>query len=103
MVAQDKIQFDKDKIRTFCETHGISRLALFGSILTDQFGPQSDIDILIDFLPDRTPGFFGLATLESELSEIFGNRKVDLRTPQDLSRHFRDAVLATAEVQYAHR
>ncbi len=100
MVAQENIQFDKSKIRVFCESHGIGRMALFGSILTDQFGPESDIDILVDFLPDRVPGFFGLASMEAELTEIFDNRKVDLRTLQDLSRHFRDKVLATAEVQY---
>lgn len=101
MVAQDKIDFDQKRIQAFCETHGIGRLALFGSILTDQLGPHSDIDVLIDFLPDRAPGFFGMANLEAELADIFSNRKIDLRTPQDLSRHFRDKILAMAEVQYA--
>jgi len=101
MAAQDRLTIDKDKIRAFCETHGINRLSLFGSVLTDQFGPQSDIDVLVDFLPDRVPGFFKLAALEVGLTKLFGNRRIDLRTPQDLSRHFRDKVLAAAEVQYA--
>ncbi len=101
MVAYDNIKYDKALIQAFCETNGISQLCLFGSVLTDQFGPESDIDVLVDFLPDRVPGFFKLATLEAELTELFGRRKIDLRTPQDLSRHFRDEVLANAEVQYA--
>lgn len=101
MVAYDNIQFDREKIRDFCQEHGISRLSLFGSVLTDRFGPESDIDVLVDFLPDCVPGFFKLATLEANLSELFSHRKIDLRTPQDLSRYFRDEVLAKAEVQYA--
>ena len=101
MVAYDNIKYDKERIQAFCETNGISRLSLFGSVLTDQFGPESDIDVLVDFLPDCVPGFFRLADLEAGLTELFGHRKIDLRTPQDLSRHFREKVVATAEVQYA--
>ncbi len=103
MVAYDNIKYDREQVRAFCETHGISRLSLFGSVLTDQFGPESDIDILVDFLPDHVPGFFGLADLEAGLTELFGKRKIDLRTLQDLSRHFREKVVATAEVQYARQ
>ncbi len=98
---KNNLSIDKEMLRAFCEAHGVRHLALFGSVLTDRFGPSSDVDVLVDFLPDRVPGFFKLAALEGELSELFGGRKVDLRTPQDLSRHFRDKVLATAEVQYA--
>jgi len=98
---KNKLSIDKERIRTFCEAHGVRRLSLFGSVLTDRFGPASDVDVLVDFLPDRIPGFFKLAALETELSELFGGRKVDLRTPEDLSRHLRDRVLAKAEVQYA--
>lgn len=101
MVAYDNIEYDREKVKAFCKANGISRLSLFGSVLTDQFGPESDIDVLVDFLPDRTPGFFQLAALEAGLTELFCHRRIDLRTPQDLSRHFRDKVLATAEVQYA--
>jgi predicted nucleotidyltransferase len=63
--------------------------------------PDSDIDLLIEFEADKTPGLLGLAAIESEVSRLLGGRKVDLRTPQDLSRHFRDEVMRTAEVQYA--
>jgi len=97
----NRLSVDKEKVRAFCEAHGVRRLALFGSVLTDRFGPASDVDVLIDFLPDSVPGFFKLADLEAELSRLFGDRKVDLRTPEDLSRHFRQQVLAAAEVQYA--
>lgn len=97
----NRLSIDKDKIRAFCEAHGVRRLSLFGSVLTDRFEPTSDVDVLVDFLPDRVPGFFRLAALEAELSGLLGGRKVDLRTPEDLSRHFRQQVLAAAEVQYA--
>ncbi len=82
----------------FCRRHHIRSLALFGSVLRDDFRPDSDVDVLVEFEPGRTPGldFFGM---EIELSEILG-RKVDLNTPGFLSRHFRDRVLAEAEVQY---
>ena len=101
MVAQERLNIDHDKIRVFCEEHGISRLSLFGSILTDRFGPESDIDVLVEFKLDHIPGLFGMARLERELSSLFGGRKVDLRTPEDLSRYFRQAVMAKAELQYA--
>jgi hypothetical protein len=95
------INIAKEKIADFCRRHFISRLAIFGSALRDDFGPDSDIDILVEFIPGHTPGFFRLFDMEEELSAIFGGRKVDLRTPNDLSRYFRDEVVATAEVQYA--
>lgn len=91
----------KDKITDFCEHHFIRRLAVFGSALREDFRPDSDIDVLVEFMPGHTPGFFGLFDMEEELSTIFGGRKIDLRTPKDLSRYFRDEVVATAEVQYA--
>lgn len=91
----------KERIADFCRRHYIRRLAVFGSALREDFRPDSDIDILVEFLPGHTPGFFGLFDMEEELSSIFGGRKVDLRTPEDLSRYFRDEVVASAEVQYA--
>lgn len=100
MVAQERLNIDQEKIRAFCEEHGISRLSLFGSILTDRFGPESDIDVLVEFNLDQIPTLFGMARLERELSSLFGGRKVDLRTPEDLSRYFRQAVMAKAELQY---
>jgi len=92
---------DKDRIAAFCRTRHVRRLALYGSVLRDDLGPESDVDVLVEFEPGHVPGFFRLARMERELSEAFGGRKVDLRTAQDLSRYFRDAVLAEAEVQYA--
>ena len=91
----------KEKIRDFCERHYIRRLAIFGSALRDDFGQDSDVDVLVDFMPGHTPGFFGLFEMEEELSVLFGGRKVDMRTPEDLSKYFRDEVVAEAEVQYA--
>jgi len=85
---------------SFCRQHGIARLSLFGSALRDDFGPTSDVDLLVEFLPDRTPGLIRLAGIERELSALIG-RKVDLRTTADLSRYFRDRVAATAVVKYA--
>ncbi|MBM3758488.1 MAG: nucleotidyltransferase [Acidobacteria bacterium] len=83
----------------FCERHHIRKLALFGSVLTDRFRADSDVDVLVDFEAGHVPGFIRLAGMERELSELFG-RRVDMRTPQDLSREFRDAVVAGAVVQY---
>ena len=91
----------REKIADFCRRHYIRRLSVFGSALRDDFRPDSDIDVLVEFIPGHTPGFFGLFDMEEELSAIFAGRKVDLRTPNDLSRYFRDEVVATAEVQYA--
>ncbi|MDW8317051.1 MAG: nucleotidyltransferase family protein [Anaerolineae bacterium] len=91
----------KDEIRAFCQRHHIRRLAVFGSALRPDFRPDSDIDILVEFEPDHIPGLLGIARLERELSGLLGGRKVDLRTPEDLSRYFRQQVLQEAEVQYA--
>lgn len=94
------ISIAKNEIADFCRLHHIRRLAIFGSALRNDFGPDSDIDVLVDFIPGHIPGFFGLFEMEEELSDLFGGRKADLRTPQDLSRYFRGDVVATAEVQY---
>jgi len=93
--------FDKKNIARFCQKNQIRRLALFGSVLREDFRPESDIDVLVDFEPAHVPGLFGIARMERELSAIFGERKVDLRTAEDLSRYFRQDVLKEAEVQYA--
>lgn len=94
------ITIPKEQIAEFCQQHHISKLALFGSALRNDFGPESDIDLLVEFEQGYTPGLFGIARMERELSVILGGRKVDLRTPEDLSRYFRDEVLHDAEVQY---
>ena len=88
------------KFIEFCKKNHIKKLSLFGSCLYNNFSPESDIDILVEFDPRYIPGFFKLASLEKALSSIMGNRKVDLRTQNDLSRYFRDEVLSQAEVIY---
>jgi uncharacterized protein len=82
-----------------CSARGIRRLALFGSRLKGLQHPDSDIDLLVEFEPGRVPGLMGLSAIEIELGEILGH-KVDLRTAQDLSRHFRDEVLSSARTVY---
>ncbi len=91
----------KTELAAFCRAHGIRRFAIFGSALRADFGVESDIDVLVEFTSGRTPGLLGMAGMEIELSALFGGREVDLRTPEDLSRYFRQEVLDTAEVQYA--
>jgi predicted nucleotidyltransferase len=92
------IQIPKDKIADFCKRHHIRKLSLFGSVLTDRFKPDSDIDILVEFYPEHIPGlaFFGM---EEELSVMLG-QKVDLNTPDFLSRYFRDETVKNAQVEY---
>ena len=96
-----QVSVSKTALAAFCQKHGIKRFAIYGSALREDFGPDSDIDVLVEFEPDRIPGLFGIAGMELELSELFSGRKVDLRTPEDLSRYFRQDVLDTAEAQYA--
>lgn len=91
----------EDELRSFCERHRIRRLSLFGSHLKGTAGPESDIDLLVEFEPDATPSLLDLVAMEEELSALVGGRKVDLRTPGDLSRYFRDEVVRSAEVLYA--
>jgi len=91
----------KEQIADFCRKHYIRRLSLFGSATRADFNEASDIDILVEFESDHIPGLFGIARMERELSALFGGRKVDLRTPEDLSRYFREQVIEEAEVQYA--
>jgi len=95
-----QIPIDRDQVAEFCRQHHIRKLALFGSVLRDDFRPDSDVDVLVEFEPEAVVGLIRLAGMELELSEILG-RKVDLRTPADLSRYFREEVLQSAEVQYA--
>jgi predicted nucleotidyltransferase len=84
-----------------CRRRHICRLSLFGSVLKGVDRLDSDVDLLVEFVPGKEPGLLGLAEIEAELSTLLGGRRVDLRTPQDLSKHFRSEVLRTAEVQYA--
>src|SRR6266700_451741 len=95
-----RLHLDKKKVSDFCRRHYIRKLSLFGSVLRTDFNEASDIDVLVEFAPAHIPGLIRLAAMERELTGLLG-RKVDLRTPQDLSRYFRDQLLATASVQYA--
>lgn len=95
-----ELTLDKNRITEFCRRNGIRKLSLFGSALRNDFGPDSDVDILVEFEPGVRIGLIHLAGLEIELSEIIG-RKADLRTPKDLSRYFRDKVMSSAEALYA--
>ncbi|MEA3414916.1 MAG: nucleotidyltransferase family protein [Thermodesulfobacteriota bacterium] len=89
----------KPGLKTFCRRNHITKMSLFGSALRDELKPGSDIDILVEFDKDHMPGLFDISRMEIELSETIG-RKVDLRTPEDLSRYFRDEVVKNAEVHY---
>lgn len=96
-----QLKISEEQLARFCRKRHIRRLSLFGSTLAGTARPDSDIDLLVEFEPGEEPGFLGLAAMEAELADLLGGKKVDLRTPQDLSRYFRDQVLRTAEVQYA--
>ena len=96
-----QISIDKEQIARLCRQYHIRRFSLFGSVLRVDFNPESDVDVLVEFEKEHIPGLLGIARIERELSQLFGGRKVDLRTPEDLSRYFRDAVLQEADVQYA--
>ena len=96
-----RIFIPRDRLADFCRRHHIRRLSVFGSALRADFREDSDVDILVEFEPGHAPGLLKLARMERELAQLLGGRKVDLRTPEDLSRYFREEVLQEAEVQYA--
>ena len=100
MNKQMALRVSQDKIADFCQRHHIRKLALFGSALRDDFGPESDVDVLVEFEPGIRVGFFKLYDLKQELSRILGGYNVEINTPKSLSKYFRDEVLAEAEVQY---
>jgi predicted nucleotidyltransferase len=93
-----QIPVDQKRIADFCRLHHIRRLSLFGSVLRNDFGPTSDVDVLVEFEPDHVPGF-AFFSLESELSDLL-HRRVDLNTPAFLSKYFRDEVLRDVQVLY---
>jgi predicted nucleotidyltransferase len=95
------IDVDGEALAAFCRRHGIRRLALFGSALRDDFGPESDVDLLVEFNPGSVPGLLTLAGMELELAGLFGGREIELRTPADLSPHFRADVQTRAVPLYA--
>lgn len=95
-----KIQIDPKGIAAFCRRNRIRKLALFGSVLRGDFGPESDVDVLVEFQRDARVGFFELSDMEEEFSRLTGGRKVEINTPASLSQFFRENVLSEAELQY---
>ena len=98
-----QVSISRERLADFCRKHGIKRLAIFGSALREDFGPESDVDVLVEFEPDRIPGLLGVAGMEIELSNVFG-RDVDLVTRSEVedSRNYirRKSILESAEVVY---
>lgn len=103
MKSKFGVEVSKQEIADFCRRHHIKKIAVFGSALRGEMGPDSDIDLLVEFKEEHVPGFFRLYEIEEELSSIFGGKKIDLRTPGDLSRYFREEVVETAEVLHYER
>jgi predicted nucleotidyltransferase len=99
-MVRDRIHVDVEKLVPFCRQHHIRKLSLFGSVLRDDFRPDSDVDVMVEFEPDGVPGLIGFAGIELELEQLVG-RKVDLNTPRCFSEPLRDRVMAEAEVLYA--
>lgn len=95
-----EIPIDCEAIADFCRRHHIRRLALFSSVTRDDFRDDSDVDVLVDFEPEHTPGLLRLTGMEIELSEIVG-RRVDMRTAEDLGHRFHDRVVESAYPLYA--
>lgn len=93
------IDLPYQKIDEFCQRNSILKLSLFGSVLREDFHENSDVDMLVEFEPNHIPGYITLAGMEIELTNLVG-RKVDLRTPEELSRYFRQRVLDTAQTIY---
>jgi len=94
-----RIEIDKNALAAFCRRHRIRKLAFFGSVLRDDFGPASDVDVLVEFEPGARVGLIRLAGMENELSDLLG-RRAEMHTVKGLNPHFRDEVLSAAEVQY---
>jgi len=94
------VKIAPEALADFCRRNHIRRLALFGSVLREDFGPDSDVDVLVEFEPQARVGLFELYDMEQELSALLGGRKVDMNTPKSLSKYFRDEVFTQAQVQY---
>jgi predicted nucleotidyltransferase len=94
------VDIPKETIAHFCQHWHIVKLSLFGSVLRDDFRPESDIDVLVEFHPGHIPGFLKLHRIQEELSSLLGNRQIDLVTPKSLNHRIRDRVLAEAKVYY---
>jgi predicted nucleotidyltransferase len=95
-----RLPLNPEVLESFCRRHGVWKLSLFGSVLRGTDRPDSDVDLLVEFEPEARPTLLDLAAMEEELARLLGGRRVDLRTPKELSRYFRETVLREAEVQY---
>ena len=95
-----QIEIDGQRLARFCRRNQIRRLSFFGSVLRADFGPESDVDVLVEFAPEANMGLLEFVDLQRELSELLG-RRVDLHTPASLSHFFRERIVASAEVAYA--
>lgn len=99
-MALEDVHIPAEHLADICRRHHVARLSVFGSVLTDRFGPESDIDMIVEFQPGAAVTYLDLVAMQEELEQLLG-RSVDLRTPAELSRYFRDRVLREAQVQYA--
>ena len=90
----------RERLGAFCRRHRIRKLSLFGSVVHGGFGPDSDIDVLVEFDPGKVPGYLRLHEIEQELSQLFGGRTIDLVTARSLNPRMRDRVVAEAVSQY---
>lgn len=98
-MVRSNLTIPREPLAAFCRRHSIRRLSLFGSVLRDDFRPDSDVDVLVEFEPGRAPGWEIIA-IEEELSQLLGGRKVDLVSPKCLFRGLKERVLSSAVVQY---
>lgn len=97
----NNLKISDQALKEICKNYHIVKLSFFGSVISDKFSENSDIDVLVEFAAGKTPGYLTIAKIERELSEIFDGKKVDIRTPAELSRYFRNEVLNNAYVQYS--
>ena len=98
-MASPAIEISSSRIASFCRKHGIRRLSLFGSVLRDDFRPDSDVDVLVEFKPDRVVGW-EIIDMEDELARILGNHRVEMINPKYLNPRLKNRILSTAQVQY---
>lgn len=96
-----QLEIDQSAISDFCKRHHVRRLALFGSVLRDDFDPSSDVDVLVEFEPAHVPGLIRFGAIERELGRLLGGRRADLVTFKGLNRYIRNDVLAGAVPIYA--
>ncbi len=98
-MVRPRIEVPQQQLAELCHRHHIQRLSLFGSVLRDDFGPDSDVDVLVEFDPDVPVGF-RIFRVEEELSTLFGGRRIDLADPKYLNKYLKDRILGSAQVQF---